>query len=144
MSKTIWANQPTIEGLHQMGRSTIGDTIGIRFTEIGDDYLIAEMPVNEHTVQPMRRLHGGASCVLAETLGSVAGMLVLKDINKSYVVGTEINASHLRSVREGGKVVGKVRPIRVGRTVQVWHIDITDERGKLVCVSRLTCQVIGS
>lgn len=144
MSNTIWTTPPTIEGLHQMSLGTIGDTIGIRFTEIGDDYLVAEMPVNERTVQPMRMLHGGASCVLAETLGSVAGMLVLKDINKEYVVGTEINASHLRGVREGGKVFGKVTPVRIGRRVQVWQIDITDQRGKLVCVSRLTCQVVGS
>ncbi|MEM1359286.1 MAG: hotdog fold thioesterase [Bacteroidota bacterium] len=144
MSNTIWTTPPTIEGLHQMSLGTIGDTIGIRFTEIGDDYLVAEMPVHERTVQPMRMLHGGASCVLAETLGSVAGMLVLKDINKEYVVGTEINASHLRGVREGGKVFGKVTPVRIGRRVQVWQIDITDQRGKLVCVSRLTCQVVGS
>lgn len=138
----IWTTPPSLEGLHQLGAGTIGETIGIRFTEIGDDYLIATMPVDVNTVQPMRMLHGGASCVLAETLGSVAGILVLKDISKEYVVGTEINASHLRGVREGGTVTGKVTPIRVGRTVQVWNIEITDERGKLVCVSRLTCQVV--
>ena len=125
-----------------MGMNTMGEAIGMRFTEIGDDYLIATMPVNENTVQPMRMLHGGANCVLAETLGSVAGMLVLKDVSKAYIVGTEINASHLRGVREGGEVTGKVTPVRVGRTVQVWNIEITDQRGKLVCVSRLTCQVV--
>ncbi|MEL7160689.1 MAG: hotdog fold thioesterase, partial [Bacteroidota bacterium] len=113
-----------------------------RFTEVGDDFIVAEMPVNERTVQPMRMLHGGASCVLAETLGSVAAMLTLEDISKQYVVGTEINASHLRGVREGGKVIGKVTPYRVGRSVQVWNIEIRDERERLVCVSRLTCQVV--
>jgi 1,4-dihydroxy-2-naphthoyl-CoA hydrolase len=138
----IWTTPPTIDGLNQMGTSTIGEAIGIRFTEVGDDFLVATMPVDNNTVQPMRMLHGGASCVLAETLGSVAGMLVLKDINKEYIVGTEINASHLRGAREGSTVTGKVTPIRVGRTVQVWHIEITDERGKMVCISRLTCQVI--
>jgi len=140
----IWKTTPTIEGLDQISKNTLGETVGIRYVEIGDDYLVAEMPVDAKTVQPMRMLHGGASCVLAETLGSVAGTLVLKNPGKEYVVGTEINASHLRGVREGGKVTGRVSPIRVGRTVQVWQIDITDERGKLVCVSRLTCQVIRS
>ena len=140
----IWTTPPTIDGLHQMGVGTIGDTIGIRFTEVGEDYLVATMPVDQNTVQPMRMLHGGASCVLAETLGSVAGMLVLKDISKEYVVGTEINASHLRGVPEGKTVTGKVTPIRIGRTVQVWNIEITDERGRLTCVSRLTCQVVRS
>lgn len=140
----IWTTPPTVEGLNQMGIGTIGEAIGIRFTEVGDDYLVATMPVDVNTVQPMRMLHGGASCVLAETLGSVAGMLVLKDITKEYIVGTEINASHLRGVREGGSVSGRVTPIRVGRSVQVWNIEITDQRGKLVCISRLTCQVIKS
>ncbi|MEM6772181.1 MAG: hotdog fold thioesterase [Bacteroidota bacterium] len=138
----IWTTPPTIEGLHQMGLGTMGEAVGMRFTEIGDDYLVATMPVNANTIQPMRMLHGGASCVLAETLGSVAGMLVLRDVSKEYIVGTEINASHLRGVREGGMVTGKVTPIRIGRTVQVWNIEITDQRGKLVCVSRLTCQVV--
>ncbi|MEM9258129.1 MAG: hotdog fold thioesterase [Bacteroidota bacterium] len=144
MSNPIWASSPSIEGLQHWSVGTIGETIGIRFTEIGDDYLIAEMPVNQHTVQPMRMLHGGASCVLAETLGSIAGFLVLKDISKEYVVGTEINASHLRSVPEGQKVFGKVTPVRIGRRVQVWQIDITDKRGKLICVCRLSCQVVRS
>lgn len=125
-----------------MGEKTAGDVLGIRFTEIGDDFLIATMPVNENTVQPMRMLHGGVSCVLAETLGSVAGMLCVPNPGADYVVGTEINASHLRGVPEGRTVSGKVTPVRVGRTVQVWNIEITDDRGRLVCLSRLTCQVI--
>ncbi|MBC6996566.1 hotdog fold thioesterase [Neolewinella lacunae] len=138
----IWKTPPSIEGLNMMSQETAGSALGIHFTEIGDDYLIAEMPVDARTVQPLRMLHGGASCLLAETLGSVAGMLMLEDITKEYVVGVDINASHLRGVREGGKVFGKVTPIRVGRTVQVWHIEITDQRERMVCVSRLTCQVI--
>ena len=128
--------------MNAMGVGTLGDTLGMRFTEIGEDYLVAEMPVDERTVQPFRLLHGGASVALAETLGSVAGFLCLAEPDTHIVVGVDINASHLRSVREGGTVRGTVRPVRVGSTVQVWQIDITDERDKLVCVSRLTCQVV--
>lgn len=138
----IWSTPPSIDVLNSMGEKTAGDVLGIRFTEIGDDFLIATMPVNENTVQPMRMLHGGVSCVLAETLGSVAGMLCVPKPGLDYVVGTEINASHLRGVPEGRSVSGKVTPVRVGRTVQVWNIEITDDRGRLVCLSRLTCQVI--
>jgi 1,4-dihydroxy-2-naphthoyl-CoA hydrolase len=114
----------------------------MRFIEIGDDYLTAEMPVDKRTVQPFRLLHGGASVALAETLGSVAGFLVLNEPDTHIVVGVDINATHLRSVREGGKVRGTVRPVRVGNTVQVWQIDIVDERGRAVCSSRLSCQVV--
>ena len=137
----IWKIRPTVEGLNQLGVKTAGDTLGIRFTEVGDDYLVATMPVNEHTVQPMRMLHGGVSCVLAETLGSVAGMFCVPTPGVDFVVGTDINASHLRGVPEGREVTGKVTPVRVGRSVQVWQIDISDRRGRLVCVARLTCAV---
>ncbi len=138
----IWKTSPTLEGMNAMSAGTLGDTLGMRFVEIGDDYLVAEMPVDERTVQPFRLLHGGASVALAETLGSVAGFLSLAEPETHLVVGVDINASHLRSVREGGTVRGTVRPVRVGNTVQVWQIDITDERDKLVCVSRITCQVV--
>ncbi|WP_420461065.1 hotdog fold thioesterase [Neolewinella sp.] len=138
----IWKTPPTLEGMNAMSAGTLGDTLGMRFVEIGDEYLVAEMPVDERTVQPFRLLHGGASVALAETLGSVAGFLSLDEPETHIVVGVDINASHLRSVREGGTVRGTVRPVRVGNTVQVWQIDITDEWDKLVCVSRITCQVV--
>lgn len=138
----IWKTPPTLEGLNAMGPRTLGATLGMHFVDFGDDYLVAEMPVDERTVQPFRLLHGGASVALAETLGSVAGFLSLDDPEKHIVVGVDINATHLRSVREGGRVRGTVRPVRIGRTVQVWNIDIVDEREKLVCVSRITCQVV--
>ena len=138
----IWKSPPTLEGLNAMGVGTAGEALGIQFTAIGDDYLEATLPVDHRTVQPMRMLHGGVSCVLAETLGSIAGMLCVPNPGVDYVVGTEINASHLRGVREGGSVTGKVTPIRIGRTIQVWHIEIRDGRGKLTCVARLSCQVI--
>lgn len=138
----IWNIPPTLEGLNQSGQNTAVSHLDIVFTEIGDDYLVAEMPVDHRTVQPMRMLHGGISCVLAETMGSVAGMLCVPEPGKDYIVGTEINASHLRGAQEGTKVIGKVFPIRLGRKVQVWSIEISNETGKLVCISRLTCQVI--
>jgi 1,4-dihydroxy-2-naphthoyl-CoA hydrolase len=138
----IWKIPPTLEGLNSGGQDTAVSTLGINFIEVGDDYMIAEMPVNGKTVQPMRMLHGGVSCVLIETLGSVAGMLCVPNPGKDYIVGTEINASHLRGVPEGGKVFGRITPVRIGRRVQVWAAEITNEEGKQVCVGRLTCQVI--
>lgn len=138
----IWNTPLTLEGLNMSGQNTAVEHLGIRFTDFGDDYLVAEMDVDHRHVQPLRMLHGGVSCVLAETMGSVAGFLTVPEAGTGYVVGTEINASHLRGVPEGGKVTGRVTPVRLGRRVQVWSIEIRDERGKLTCVSRLTCQVM--
>ena len=109
---------------------------------MGDDFITAKMPVDHRTVQPFRILHGGASVALAETLGSVAAILCLEPDSKKQVVGVEINANHLSSAREGTWVYGTVKPIRVGRTMQVWNIEIKDEKGKLVCISRLTIAVV--
>lgn len=138
----IWKTLPTLLGLNAMGPKTLGETLGMTFVEIGEDYLVAEMPVDDRTVQPFRLLHGGASVALAETLGSVAGFLVLPHPDTHLVVGVDINATHLRSVPEGGKVRGTVRPVRIGKTVQVWQIEIADARDRGVCVARLTCQVV--
>jgi 1,4-dihydroxy-2-naphthoyl-CoA hydrolase len=99
------------------------------------------MPVDERTRQPFGILHGGASCVLAESLGSVASVLVLSSVEKFVPVGTEINASHLKSVQSGW-VYGKVTPIRLGRRLHVWDIRITDEAGNMVCISRLTVMIV--
>jgi len=139
--KSIWKQQTTIESLNSMGKNSLGDHIGIEFIEIGDDFLIAKMPVDHRTVQPFGILHGGASVVLAETLGSVASTLCLKDITKQTAVGLEINANHLRSVRQG-YVYGKVTPIRVGRSIHVWNIEIKDDNGKVSAISRLTTMII--
>ncbi|TXF88030.1 hotdog fold thioesterase [Neolewinella aurantiaca] len=138
----IWKILPTLEGLNTSGQNTAVEHLGIVFTEVGEDYLLAEMPVDHRTVQPMRLLHGGVSCVLIETLGSVAGMLCVPNPGSDYIVGTEINASHLRGVGEGGKVFGKVTAVRLGKRVQVWSVEITNEEGKVTCVGRLTCQVM--
>lgn len=135
----IWKTKPTPELQQQFSKDYIGTHIGIEFTEIGDDFIKAKMPVDHRTRQPFGLLHGGASCVLAETLGSVAGAFCV-DFGKQYVVGLEINANHIRSVKEG-YVVGTARPIHIGRSTQVWDIKIETEDEKLVCVSRLTLAV---
>lgn len=138
----IWKIKPSLEILQQIGINTLSDNLGIEFVEFGADYLTAKMPVDHRTVQPFRILHGGASVALAETLGSVASVLTLEQGAKKQVVGVEINANHLSSAREGSFVLGTVKPIRIGRSIQVWNIEITDESGKLICVSRLTCAVV--
>lgn len=119
----------------------MGETIGVEFTDYGEDYLEATIPVDHRTVQPMGLLHGGASVALAETLGSIAGVLVLEDTDQQAVVGIEINANHLRSARKG-KVTGRVMPVRIGRSIQVWRITIRDEQERQICESRLTTMVI--
>ena len=137
----IWHKKDlTLEQLHPVGKNTLGDHLGIEFTEIGDNYLKATMPVDHRTRQPYGLLHGGASVALAETLGSVGAALTV-DPHKYNCVGLEINANHVRSVRSG-KVIGTASPAHIGATTQVWDIRIHDEKGKLVCISRLTVAVL--
>jgi 1,4-dihydroxy-2-naphthoyl-CoA hydrolase len=135
----IWKTKPTVEAINTMGNESMSTHLGIEITEIGDDFLSARMPVNSKTTQPYGILHGGASCVLAETLGSIGGAFCV-DINTQIVVGLEINANHLRSAKDGF-VIGTARPIHIGRTTHVWDIKITNEKGDLVCISRLTLAV---
>ncbi len=120
---------------------TITKHLGIEFTEAGEGYLMARMPVDGRTHQPFGLLHGGASVVLAESLGSVASWMLLDDPTQQRAVGLEVNANHLRAVRSGW-VYGRCTPIHTGRTTHVWDIRITDEQGKLVCISRLTVAII--
>ena len=122
---------------------TITKHLGIEFTEAGEGYLIARMPVDGRTHQPFGILHGGASVVLAESLGSVASWMLLDDPTKQRAVGLEVNANHLRAVRSGW-VYGRCTPIHTGRTTHVWDIRITDEQEKLVCISRLTVAIIST
>ncbi|MEX0811019.1 MAG: hotdog fold thioesterase [Chitinophagales bacterium] len=138
---SIWLNAATVEQINKGSKNTMTEHLGIEITEIGADFITAKMPVDHRTVQPMRLLHGGASVVLAETLGSIAGSLCV-DMKEKAVVGLEINANHLRGAREGEVVFGKVKPRHLGRTTQVWDIEIKNEKEKLVCVSRLTLAVI--
>ncbi len=139
-SEEIWAVPVTVDAFNALSGGTIMEHLGIRFTEVGPDYLKAEMPVDHRTHQPFGLLHGGASVVLAETLGS-SGASVCVDPERQYCVGLEVNANHVRSVRSG-KVIGTGRPLHLGRRTQVWEILIHDERGKLVCVSRITLAVL--
>ena len=129
-----------IQDLEGLGRGTMGEHLGLVFTELEKDVLKAKMPVDHRTVQPYGLLHGGASCVLAETLGSVASSLVINP-DKFICVGIEINANHVRSVREGF-VTGICTPIHLGASTHVWDIRIHDDNERLICVSRLTVAIL--
>lgn len=137
----IWYNkQLTIEDFRSFGKDTMGEYIGIEWTELGNDFLKARMPVDNRTKQPYGLLHGGASCTLAETIGSVASAMVV-DHSKFVCVGLEINANHVRSARQGF-VTGVASALHLGANTHVWDIKIYDELEKLVCISRLTVAVI--
>lgn len=136
----IWFQTNTIEKLQEHHKNTLVGHLDIHLTEIGDDYLCGEMPVDHRTIQPMGILHGGASVALAETLGSVAANLVV-DRQKKACVGLEINANHLKSVHSG-KVTGTARPIHIGSSTQIWSIEIRNEAGQLTCISRITMAVL--
>ena len=136
----IWHVQATIDDLNARSEGTIVEQLGIEFLELGDDYIKARMPVDQRTLQPAGMLHGGASVVLAETLGSVAAFLC-EDPAERHCVGLEVNANHVRSVRSGF-VYGTVRPLHIGSSTQLWEIKITDENDRLVCISRLTMAVL--
>ena len=133
--------RPAPAELDALSAGTAIERLGIVFTELGDDFLRATMPVDARTVQPYGLLHGGASVLLAETLGSSAGMLCVGE--GEACVGIEINANHLQAVT-GGLVTGTARPLHVGRRTQVWEIRIEDGQGRLACVSRLTLAVVGA
>ncbi|HEP0438174.1 TPA: 1,4-dihydroxy-2-naphthoyl-CoA hydrolase [Klebsiella michiganensis] len=135
----IWKRQSTLEQLNTMGDGNMVGLLDIRFEALTDDAIEATMPVDSRTHQPFGLLHGSASVVLAETLGSVAGYLCSEGEQK--VVGLEVNANHIRSVRSG-RVRGVCRALHVGSRHQVWQIDISDEQGRLCCSSRLTTAVI--
>ena len=131
----------TLEQVNQSGKGNMVEYLGIEFTEITPDYICAKMPVDFRTKQPMGLLHGGASVVLAESVGSTASWLSLKNPEKQAAVGVEINANHLKSAREG-YVYAKCTALKIGRTIHVWDIKITNEAEELVCVCRLTTAVI--
>jgi 1,4-dihydroxy-2-naphthoyl-CoA hydrolase len=130
----------TLEELNKLSKNTILEVLGIKITGIGEDNLEATMPVDSRTHQPYGILHGGASAVLAETLGSIGSMLLV-DPASFRCVGIEINANHIKAVKSG-IVIGTARPIHAGRSTQVWQIEIKTETGELVCISRLTLAVV--
>jgi len=137
---SIWIREFTLDEVRQFEHGTLGEHLGIEFMRIGPDFVEARMPVDHRTVQPDRILHGGASVALAETLGSIGGSMCV-DRERFQIVGQEINANHLRPAM-GGHVLGRAKPIHLGRRSQVWNIEITDDNQRLICVSRLTIAVI--
>ncbi len=137
----IWFNKSLcLADIKFAGSKTMGDYLGMEWLEVGDDYLKMRMPVDERTKQPYGLLHGGASVALAETVGSVASHFVVNP-DKFICVGLEINANHVRGVREGF-VTATCTPIHIGASTHVWDIKIYDDRGKLVCISRLTVAIL--
>lgn len=139
MKNRIWHNEFAVEELQHLRDGNIVEHLGITLTELGDDFLKGKMPVDQRTKQSFGMLHGGASVVLAETLGSIAANLVI-DPNKFYCVGLEVNANHIRPISQG-EVEGCAMPIHIGKKTQVWAVEIRNEAGKLVCLSRLTMAV---
>lgn len=137
----IWFKDYDLDTLKSFRSANMGTHIGFEFTEVGDDYLVGKLPIDHRTTQPFGILHGGASCVLSETLGSVASWMTI-DPEKYRAVGLEINCNHIRAVTEG-YVIGTCTPMHTGRRTQVWQTDITEEAtGKRVAVSRLTVAII--
>jgi len=137
---SIWRSPQTLDELNGASEGTLVRHLGIVFSEIGDDFIRATMPVDERTRQPYGLLHGGASVALAETLGST-GAVMCVDTAGFLCVGQEINANHLRSARDG-QVTGTARPIHLGGRSQVWGIEIVNDSQDLVCVSRLTIAIV--
>ncbi len=137
---SVWFSPAEPERLNDLQKESLVNTLGIEITEIGDDFIRGTMPVTPAHHQPMGILHGGASVSLAETLGSLGAGLTL-DLSKSYPVGLEINANHVRST-SSGVVTGTARPLHLGRTTQIWEIHIRDQDDRLTCISRLTVAIL--
>jgi 1,4-dihydroxy-2-naphthoyl-CoA hydrolase len=138
---SIWfQNDINLNDLYDIGKNTMTEFLNLKWEAIGDDFLKLSLAISDNTRQPYGFLHGGASCVLAETVGSVASALVI-DRDKYYCVGLEINANHLRSVSEG-IVTAVAKPLHLGRSTHVWDIKIYDDKEKLFCVSRLTVAIL--
>lgn len=136
----IWKTPIDLDTLNERCRNTLSDFLGITFTSFGDDFLCATMPIEQKHLQPMGIMHGGASCVLAETVGSVAANFCV-DQNEKACVGLDININHLRPVQKG-TLMATATAVHLGKTTQVWDIKIRNEENKLVAISRLTISVI--
>jgi 1,4-dihydroxy-2-naphthoyl-CoA hydrolase len=136
----IWAPEINVNDLNNLNRGTLGEFMEITFTEMGDDFIKATMPVSSKTKQPFGLLHGGASVALAETIGSVASWCL---VNREHFmgVGVEINANHVKAVTSG-IVTAICSPVKTGGRIHIWDIRITDDKGELCCVSRFTCMVV--
>lgn len=140
---SIWHRKPDLDIINnQMNKGTIGEHLEILMTEVGDDYITGTMPADARTFQPYGVVHGGANVVLAESLGSIAGAHVI-DFATSKCLGQEVSASHLRPV-SSGLVTGTARPIHLGRRSYIWEIRLTNDEGKLTCISKLTLAIISN
>lgn len=137
---TIWKTDINPEKINERGKNTLSEHMGIVFTEVGDNYLTATMPVEHYTRQPLGIMHGGASCVLAETVGSAAANFCVNP-ETHYCVGLDINTNHIRAIRSG-VVTATAKPFHLGRSTQVWHIEICNEEKQLISVNRLTMAVM--
>jgi len=137
---SIWFEKPNLEEVNSWREGTILEHLGIEVTDIGDNYIEGTMPADKRTFQPYKLVHGGANVVLAESLGSIGGMLTL-DSDEYFCVGQEVNANHLRGVKSG-VVKGRAEQVYCGRRSQVWEIRLYDSKNKLTCTSRLTLAVV--
>ena len=136
----IWKIFPDLDTINNFNQNTLVSHLGIEITEIGLDFVKARMPVDQRTRQPMGLLHGGASVVLSESMGSMASWLVSGDYN-AQIVGVEVNANHLKSVN-AGYVMSITKPVKLGKTLHIWNTEVFDENEQLLCVSRLTVMII--
>ena len=137
---SIWHRRPDPALIHEMSQKTIDSHLGIEIIDVGDDYIVGTMPVDQRTVQPYGVVHGGANVVLAESLGSIAGGHVI-DMTKQLCFGQEVSATHVRPV-SSGLVIGTARPIHLGKRSHVWEIRLTNEEGKLSCLAKLTLAIV--
>lgn len=138
----LWKQTPDLDELQRSMQGTLLEHLGLTLESIGDDWISVRMPVDHRSIQPYGILHGGASVALAESLGSLASVLCIEDPSTHTPVGVEINANHLRPVPDGQYVVGTLSPIRIGRRMHVWNIEIRDPEDRLVCISRLTIMIV--
>lgn len=136
----IFSEHIELDVVNEMNQGSLAGHLGIEFTEIGSNYLVATMPVDHRTRQPLGLLHGGASVVLAETMGSMGAICCL-DITKQVAVGLEINANHIKSAKNG-KVTGKATPVHIGKSTHVWSIEIKNDQNELVAISRITLAIL--
>lgn len=137
----IWLKKMAENDLNKLCKNSAVNAMGIIITKVGDNFLEGTMPVNNNTVQPFNILHGGSSCLLAESLGSLAAHMCV-DQEKYFPIGLDINANHIKSAKLGELVTGIARPIHLGRSTQIWEIKISNEKNQLICISRLTMSII--
>lgn len=137
----IWFKEHELDAINDWCKNTAVEHSDIKIVEINDDSIVGTMPVDHRTVQPQRRLHGGVSCLLSESLGSIAANLTL-DSSKEVAFGISIEANHLRPAIEGSSVRGVTKPIHLGKTIHVWETNIYDERDRLICNSKLTMAIV--